>query len=156
MLYIIPLVKSCDLHIRLITGSSKSKEIKLPRDIDNFTGGGVEKIAKQVILRYNLPVAISDGKVTDFSGTDKSYLYTSIPIEHIYRRGPVYEFDFFEVTVDYIDEPFINNMTPKRISVIIENKYKIQEKINIFWYVPENCVVRPFKKRRGIYCAEWI
>ena len=63
----------------------------------------------------------------------------------LYRNlnGPVYHFDFFDVAVDYGEGPLICATVPRQIKLRIYNTYKVQARINIHWYLPDNWWVTP-------------
>lgn len=117
---------------------------QIPKDIDNLTYR-VEQIARQVILRYNLPVELSDSRETDFSDLRDSMLFDSSQGKFLYRNlnGPIYHFDFFDVMVDYKEGPMVRDGVPKRIKLRIENRYKVQEMIHIHWYLPDGWRIQP-------------
>lgn len=119
---------------------------QLPQDVDNLTER-IERIAKQVILKYNLPVDISQDIPSDLSDLKDEMLFAGPNGKSIYKNinGPTYSFDFFDVMVDYIDGSAVKDNTPKKIKLTIENKYKVQEMINIQWYTPDNWCVQPSK-----------
>jgi len=60
-------------------------------------------------------------------------LYSSKKFKSIYNyaNGPIFRFDFFNVIIDYCEGPCIKDNTHKKITITIENKYKIQEMINL-------------------------
>ena len=68
--------------------------------------------------------------------------------------GPIYEFDAFDVMVDYLEEPNIKDNTPKKIKIRIENKYKMQESLNVKWYTDEGWVVGP-SNRGKVFIGTW-
>jgi len=117
---------------------------QLPGDIDNLTER-VEKIAQQVIQRYNLPIEISMDKKTDLSDLKDEMLFAGQKSKLINKNlnGPVYRFDFFNVMVDYGGDPTIKDNTSRTIKLKIENIYKVQELVNIHWYTPDNWKVSP-------------
>jgi len=117
---------------------------QLPGDIDELTNR-VFKIVQQTIMRYDMPIEITETENTDLKDLDINKLLAKKDNLSIYRnlKGPIYHFDFFDVAVVYNGSPYIKDNTPKMIELVIENKYKIQEKINIHWYLPENWRISP-------------
>ncbi len=116
----------------------------LPDDIDQLTDR-VERIARQVILHYKLPIQFVEDKKTDYSEFENASLFAKSSHDLIgnQAKGPVYRFDFFEVSVDYGDAPIICDNTAKKVIVKIENKYRIQETLHIHWYKPANWKISP-------------
>jgi len=124
---------------------------QLPQDIDDLTDR-IERIAKQIIWKYDLPVEILKDKISkdkpvDISGLKEYSLLAGTGDISIYKNldGPIYRFDFFDVMLNFIDGPVIKGGGSKKIKMTIENKYKIQEFINIQWYTNDNWEVRPYK-----------
>ncbi len=117
---------------------------QLPSDIDELTDR-VFKIAQQVILRYSMPVEITESGNTDLKDLDIKKFLAKKDNLSIYKnlKAPVFHFDFFDVAVVYKDNPYIRDNSPKIIELIIENKYKVQERIKIHWYLPENWRISP-------------
>ena len=90
-------------------------------------------------------MAISENAATDLSTVTESMLFA--PQRHAFALQnlgkPVYQFDFFEVAVDYGGDPTIRNGVPKTIALTIRNKYKVMENFNLHWYLPDGWVVEP-------------
>lgn len=122
---------------------------QLPANIDELTLR-VEKKVQQIILRYNLPIEISETDDTNLHGLNEKDLIANEESKSIYKNlnGPIYRFDFFDVMINYEDSPYIKNNIGKKIKITIENKYKIQEIINICWYLPNNWNIEPSKDGR--------
>lgn len=118
---------------------------QLPADIDELTDR-TEKIARQVILRNNLPVQIDNG-CNESDRSDNVNLFATEGIkDDIYKnlKGPVYKFDYFDIMVDYGDQdPVIKDNTDRKIKIIIENTYKVQEIINVKWHIPAGWEISP-------------
>ena len=119
---------------------------QLPADIDVLTAR-TEKVARQVIERFHLPVAISD-EPTDLSGLQASALQAGALLDALYAspNGPVYPFDFFDVSVDYGDSPEICDNTPKTISLTVTNRYKHQANLRLRWLAPEEWTIGPSRE----------
>ncbi len=117
---------------------------QLPGNIANLTDR-TYKIMQQIILRNNLPIEISEQKETNFSGlqTDKLYSTKNFMSRFDFANGPVFRFDFYNVTVDYSEDSSIKDNTEKTIQITLENKYKIQEIINLHWYLPDEWDISP-------------
>lgn len=117
---------------------------QLPQDIEDLTER-VFKIAQQIILRNKLSLEISSHKETDLSDLQEDKLYCGKVFKSklCKANGPTFRFDFYNVTVDYCEGPDVRNNEPKKINIILENKYKIQEIINLHWYVPNGWQVAP-------------
>lgn len=120
---------------------------QLPADIYDLTNR-TERIARQVILRYNLPVDISEYKETDVSSLDKNALYADCKVKEMlmHSNGPVYSFPFMKVHLDYCEGAYIKDGIPKKLKLVIENTYKLPANINICWYAPEGFSILPSKK----------
>jgi hypothetical protein len=118
---------------------------RIPKDVDNLTER-TEKMARQVILRKRLPVKLRD-EATDLAKLDPKSLSAKDHGQSIYGEGmgPVYRFDFFDVRVDYGNDPLIRDGVPKTVKLHIRNKYLVMENLNIRWYTPEGWRVHPAK-----------
>lgn len=119
---------------------------QLPGDIYELTDR-VESIARQVILRNSLPVAISEQEVTDIPSLYQNTLYANGKVKELLSRsnGPVYRFPFMQAYLDYGDGPYIKDGEPKKLKLIIENTYKLPANINLCWYSPESFCILPSK-----------
>ena len=117
---------------------------QLPQDVDDLTERTMH-IARQVLLRHKLPLAIAPQKPTDLSDVNVEQLKAGVLAQSLYENlnGPVYHFDFFDVGVDYGDAPTIRDHTPKTIRLRIHNTYKVQANLNLHWYAPENWRLTP-------------
>jgi hypothetical protein len=118
---------------------------RVPKDIDNLSER-TEKAARQVILRKRLPVKLREG-ASDLEKLDRKPLAAKDHGRSIYGdgMGPVYRFDFFDVRVDYGNDPLIKDGVPKNVRLQIINKYLVMENINVRWYTPEGWRVLPSK-----------
>ena len=114
----------------------------IPKDVDDLTRR-TERVARQVLLRYRLPVEIDD-RPMDLSGVSVECLKAN-GYQPAYgnRGGPVYYFDFFDVAVDYLGEPSIRDGQPKTVRVKIFNKSNWQTSLNLRWYLPEGWQISP-------------
>lgn len=120
---------------------------QIPSDIDIFTER-VERIAKQVVLRYCPSMELSESKPTDLCDITDKQLFSQSNGKYIYRNlnGPIYRFNNYEVMVDYIDGPYAKDGMPKKIRIKIDNQYKTPESININWYLHEGWSIGPSKR----------
>ena len=116
---------------------------QLPADIDNLTSR-TEQAARRVIDRFHLPVGLSDSP-TDLSGLPAAALHAGNLLETLFAspNGPLFRFDFFDVSVDYGDSPEICDNTPKTISLTVKNKYKTQANLRLRWLAPEDWSITP-------------
>jgi ADP-ribosylglycohydrolase len=129
---------------------------QLPGTIENLADR-VYEITQQVILRNKLPIEISAHKETDLSDLEVGNLFSNRKYMSGFNHanGPVFRFDFYNITVDYCEGPVIKNNTPKKINIILENKYKTQEIINLHWYTPDEWSVFPSTDGK-IYVAQTV
>ncbi len=127
---------------------------QLPQSIEELTER-VFKIAKQVVLRNNLMLEISETKQNDFSDVNLDVLYAGklFKSKYNYANGPEFKFDFYNITVDYCEGAMIRDNQTKKIVVTIENKYKIQEIINVQWYKIGGWSVLPAESGK-VYVAQ--
>lgn len=116
----------------------------IPPTIDNLTDR-VERIAKQVVLRFCPDIELSETKPTDLSDVTDASLFADIRSGLIYRNlaGPIYKFDSFEVGVEYSNGPYAKNNEETKLKLHICNTYKIQESVNIHWYLPDSWAIAP-------------
>jgi ADP-ribosylglycohydrolase len=116
---------------------------QLPQNVDDLTDR-TERIARQVMLRYNLPVQLSE-RPTDLSGLASESLYGGSFTASLYENlgCPVFRFPFFEVAVDYENDPTIRDNTAKIIRLRIRNIYKTAANLNLRWHTPEGWQVSP-------------
>jgi ADP-ribosylglycohydrolase len=117
---------------------------QLPQDVDNLTDR-TERIARQVLGRWRLPVEFSDGKPTDLTDLKKESLCASDQGAYLYRNlgGPVFRFPMFNVAVDYCDGPLVADGMAKTIKLRIFNTYKIQANVQVRWHMPEGWQALP-------------
>ncbi|MHB1485126.1 MAG: ADP-ribosylglycohydrolase family protein [Saccharofermentanales bacterium] len=117
---------------------------QIPDNLDNLTSR-VETITKQVILKNNLPLKLTESKPTDLTGYNIYSLYSSTNGVEIYNtfHGPLFHFDFFDVIVGYSDGINVKNGVPKKISLIVVNTYKTPVMLNIQWYKKEGWAISP-------------
>jgi len=129
----------------------------LPADIDQLTER-VERIAKQVLLRNRQLIELSEDAATDLSDLKDSQLYSGSHGKSIFRNpgGPVYKFGSMDVMVDYVNGPVIMNNIPKKIRLIIENRYKTPDSLNIRWYTPDGWSVSPAKEGKLFLEHAWL
>jgi ADP-ribosylglycohydrolase len=120
---------------------------QLPADIDDLIRR-TEKVAQQVINRYQLPVEITDGKTTDLSTVKIENLkngYLFIPL-YASPNGPLFHFDFYDIAVDYGDTPTIQDNVPKAILLKIWNRYKVQANLSVRWLASESWQITPARQ----------
>ncbi len=129
---------------------------QLPADVDDLTRR-TERIARQVILRHNLPLELA-AQATDRSGMGADSLLAGAFREVLYENlgCPVFHFDAFDVAVDYDDDPTIRDATPKTIRLRIRNTYKVQANLNIRWYAPEGWRVLPARSGTVFSAHAWL
>lgn len=117
---------------------------QLPADVDDMarrTG----RIARQVILRHNLPVTLSQDQPTHLAGLSDQDLAPGAALDRLYAnlKGPLYHFDFFEVGVEYPGGPFLRPGAPTAIRLRVYNNYKVQANLNLHWYTPPGWTILP-------------
>jgi len=117
---------------------------QLPADIEDLSRR-TERIARQVMLRYNPGLDFSEDQPTllqDFSlETARTQSRSRILLQNM--KGPLFHFDFFDIAVDYGDGPLIVPDRPAIIKIRIYNTYKVQSRLRIHWYTPEGWQVSP-------------
>lgn len=120
---------------------------KLPATIEELTER-VERMARQVLLRWCPSVELSEVKPTEISDSERQKLLSKPDLRNLYRNltGPVYEFDAFDIYVDYIEGPYVKNSNPVEVKITIVNKYRTQESLNMKWYVHDGWTVGPLDK----------
>ena len=129
---------------------------QLPQDVGEMTRR-TEAITDHVLARFRLPLRIS-GEPTDLSGLKTENLYARDPGEYppgsqINQRfappdtssqnASVHRFPFFEVAVDYGEDPLVRDAAPKTVTLRIRNLYKIQENLRVHWYLPDGWQIAP-------------
>jgi hypothetical protein len=119
---------------------------QLPADIDDLTIR-TEQAARQVIDHFHLPLTLSDAP-TGLDGLTAADLHAGALLETLYAspNGPLFRFDFFDVSVDYGDSPEICDNTPRTISLTVRNKYKNQANLRLRWLVPEDWTITPARE----------
>lgn len=117
---------------------------QLPGDIEELNDR-IWKITQQFILKYNLAIEILEDVETDLGDLKDSTQFSNKESSLIYKnlKGPVYHFGFFDIMVDYGGDSSIKDNISKKICLTFENKYKIQEIINIHWYLPDYWKIKP-------------
>lgn len=118
----------------------------IPADID-VLAARVEKIARQVVLRYGQFVELSEIKATDLADLSEKQLFSETRGKSIYRslNAPIYKFGNCDVIVDYLEGPYVKSASPKKVKLKIEGRFKTQESINIKWYNDEGWIIGPAK-----------
>jgi ADP-ribosylglycohydrolase len=129
---------------------------QLPANIYELTSR-VEQIANQVILTYKLPLSLAENAATELTVNRQANLIANDKFQAIYSfsNGPVYSFDFYNISIDYVEGPSIKDRTRKKLILTIENTYKISEIINVRWYTPDHCTVFPAKQTRVFVSHSW-
>ena len=117
---------------------------QLPADIDDLTFR-TDRIARQVITRWQLPVEITDDKTTFLPTESLKNGYQFIPL-YASPNGPLFHFDFYDIAVDYGDSPTIQENVPKTVRLKIWNRYKVQANLSVRWLVPESWQVTPARQ----------
>jgi ADP-ribosylglycohydrolase len=128
----------------------------IPENIDVLTAR-VEHIAKQVIMKNSLPLELSENNPTDLLGLNTDLLYSSANGCNLYKNlyGPIFHFDFFDISVDYVDGVKAKNGVPKKIRLTIDNTYRTPATLNIHWYTPENWSVSPANTGK-FFLSHWM
>ena len=116
----------------------------IPADIDNLSMR-TERIARQVIIRKNLPVIIDDNKPTDFSELNETNLMAGKFQKELFDNfnSVNHKFDFFDIAVGYGESPKIVCSEPKSIKIKIKNKYRMAANLNYRIFADENIFVTP-------------
>jgi ADP-ribosylglycohydrolase len=119
---------------------------QLPGDIDNLTARS-EQAARRVIDHFHLPVSLSDSP-TDLGELQPEALHAGPLLETLYAspNGPLFRFDFFDVSVDYGDSPEICDNVAKTITLTVRNKYKNQANLRLRWLAPEDWTISPARE----------
>jgi len=120
---------------------------RLPRTVDALTER-TACLAQQVLLRYQPSVELAKDKPTDLSGVHRETLLAGPAKAELYANlgATVFRFPFFEVAVDYGEEPTIRDNTPKTIRLRVRNTHTIQANLNVRWYAPEGWQVLPVRQ----------
>ncbi len=129
---------------------------QLPQDVGEMTRR-TEAITDQVLAKFRLPVRIG-AEPTDLSELNRQDLYGIDPAgrpagalanQHFAppdtsaQNASIHRFPFFEVALDYGDDPLVRDGAPKTVTLRIRNLYKIQENMRLHWYLPEGWQVSP-------------
>ena len=126
----------------------------IPGDIEELTKR-VEKVAHQVISRFNLPVKLENDFPTDLTSMKTESLLADREMKDIYMHsnGPVYKFDFFNIYVDYLEGASIRSGVPKKLRLLIENTGRMPETLNITWYTQDGWIILP-SERSTIFISQ--
>ncbi len=115
---------------------------QLPATVDALSER-TERIADQALARRGNGVRLgesadptTDQAIAPLAPEKRDALYRNL-------TANVFRFDFFDVAVDYIDDPYVRDSEPKRIRIRITNTYKVQASINLHWHLPEGWSVAP-------------
>jgi ADP-ribosylglycohydrolase len=117
---------------------------QLPQTVDEMTDR-TERIARQVLAHHRWSgVQIAEGALTEAdisveeleSVDGGASLYASM-------NGPTFRFAFFDVAIDYGEDPFIRDDEPKMLQVTVHNAYKTQANLSLHWYLPQDWEVSP-------------
>jgi ADP-ribosylglycohydrolase len=142
----------------------------MPRDVDELTRR-TERVCRQVLLDCRLPIELVDSAPSDLSGTSPESLLAPDPkarkVETLLTAPwapPVYDnlnatvqrFDFFEVAVDYGDGPTVRDGQPKPICLRIRNIDRVQENLNIHWYLPPGWTASPSSTGKVFIPHGWL
>jgi len=115
---------------------------QLPATIDDLSVR-VDRIFGKICLEYNLPAAQSEDKFIDVSKMEK--LFATSDFCKIYDKMNYveYRFTFFNVCIDYGGDPTIKTRIARKLRLIIENKYRVQEVVKITWTLPPGWSISP-------------
>lgn len=111
---------------------------QLPQTVDELTDRTV-RIGRRMLARNNAenlcsaePTDLDDVKTWEPKASDEGRsIWGGL-------NGPRFDFDFFNVFVDYGAEgPIIRDGQPKSLTVRIHNGYKIQANLSLHWYLPD-------------------
>lgn len=119
---------------------------QLPADVDALTDRTI-RLARQVAARFGASLEI-DSVTTDLADLNVAALMAGPEILAMYanRDATVFQFDFFDVAVDYGSAgALIQAGMPKTIELRIYNRYKIQANLGLHWYTPDGWDVTPGK-----------
>ncbi|AUS97466.1 hypothetical protein CDQ84_06510 [Clostridium thermosuccinogenes] len=118
----------------------------IPQDVFSLSDR-IVNIAKQVTSKKDAPLKISSEK-TDLSDLSKECLYAGKNAKYIlsHFNGPVYKFDFFNIYIDYKGDPYIQENKSKSIRITIENTYRIPERVNLRWHLPQGFTISPSQR----------
>lgn len=116
---------------------------QLPRDVDSMTDRTI-RIAQQVALRGG-PLSLSSDMPTELADVSADGLKAGSFKDELYRNFgcPVFRFDFFEIGVDYDNDPTISAENSKTVRLRVRNTYKVQANLNVRWYAPEGWRILP-------------
>lgn len=129
---------------------------QLPQDVHEMTRR-TERIARQVLSAFNLPVELTDGE-GDLSQCDEATLFAKdpntrssadfatrrfAPPDYAHLNAVVHRFPFFEVAVDTGPDPLVRDGEPVKVTLRIRNLYKIQDNLRLHWYLPEGWQISP-------------
>lgn len=128
---------------------------QLPSDIDELAKR-VERVAKQVALRYIPSIELSEDEISDLSDFSVDNLFLQSSHEDLYKglNCCLFKFDFFEVSIKYSEGPYIKDNLKARLMLNIVNRYKTPEYLNIKWYLDEGWSVAPSKWGK-VYVGTW-
>ncbi len=119
---------------------------QIPATVDELTDR-IVAMASQAAMHYEGEMAM--GAHSLYAGSFVNQLYVN-------WGQPVFRFGFFDVAVEYSGGPYISAGQPKTVKLSIENRYKVQEIIQVRWYCPEGWTVWPspisqvFVAQRGL------
>jgi hypothetical protein len=117
---------------------------QLPADIDVLSLR-TERIARQVMLRNHLDTEFIEDGPTDLKNLSIQSLFARPGTKSLLNslQGPLFHFDFFDVTVIYENRPLLHPETSTLIKIKIANTYKVQARLKLHWYKPEGWQVTP-------------
>lgn len=115
----------------------------LPKTVEELTER-TARIASQVLLRHNATHLMSD-EPTDLSDVSSASLHCSDQGSALYQtlNGPRFDFEFFEVYLDYGDGPYVVDGQSKKIRLTIRNKRQITSVLSMHWYLADGWTVSP-------------
>ena len=116
----------------------------LPDTIEELTDRLI-RITRQVVFKNNLDLQFDNNKATDLSGLNKELLFASQHVRKMYEYlgGPVFDFGFFEVYLDYGIDALIRDNESKKLKLRIENKYKVPVTMGFKWHLSEGWNISP-------------
>ncbi len=116
---------------------------QVPGTVENLTER-TARLAEQVLARHRAPLALTDGP-TDLARLTDGHLCGAETGRRLFRNpgGPIFRFPFFEVDVDYGEDPLARSGVPKTVRLTLHNTHRAQAILTVRWYAPEGWTVSP-------------
>jgi hypothetical protein len=107
-------------------------------------------MTRRVLIENDAPVAISDDRASDLSGTHALKLEDAPAAQALWQRSPYqlrYDFVSVRATLDLLGDPELEPGTPRSMKLLLENRTPQPLEVIVTWRAPEGMTAEPTTAR---------